>query len=609
MSKLRFTSILSLQPGRAALCLLLSLLVVQYAQAQNASVYDDLQSYTMTHGGVARTFGLYVPKSRSANISAPMIVALHGRFSSAKALHALSKLRAIAEARGAILLYPETLGPFWDDGGHQLLSRNAQPNDDMGFIQHAIDSIATDFNADRNRIFLIGHDAGASMAFRLNCQGQTRFAALGIISSLMWQFTVNQCAAAEPRTAVLFIHGRESEYFPPAGIAPSQGISVARLSARDTTSHWVRRNGCQPSPTSSGPGDSMHFANCANGASVAYVGVPSARQDWPRIGSGYRLNNHGVSATGLIEDFLFDRAKFHLPSSQAGDRNSREYIVFTPPHYDSTRPTPVLFVLHGRPSNAAAMARISDMNSTASRNGFIVVYPQGLNNEWNAQFDLFSKSSRSVRTSGKERSMLPQDDVGFLKTLATDLSLDFNIDRQRMFISGFSNGGFMTLRMACTASDTFAGFAEVGAALYTVLVEFCKGGRPAPVFFMHGTEDRSISIDGVKIADPNSGSVVRVTLSVKESVAHFARRNGCSTSGIQTTFAETGRSPGTHAVRYMPKDCNQQAPIALYIIEGGGHTWPGVTGVLDEPTFGKTNMDINASDKIWEFFSQQKLAN
>lgn len=589
--------------------LLISISIAPGAVAQGTRSYDDLQSYTMIHGGVERTFGLYVPKSRAPGTSAPMIVAIHGRFSSAKALHALSKLRAVAEARGAVLLYPETRGPFWDDGGHQLLARNAQPNDDMGFIQHAIDSIASDYGIERSKIFLVGHDAGASMAFRLHCQGQTRFAALGIISSLMWRFTATQCSSAQPGVPVLFIHGQESDYFPTAGISPSQSIGVGRLSARDTVSHWVARNGCQATPTATGPGDSVYFASCANGGSIAYVGVQSARQDWPRVGAEYRLNNHGVSASSLLEDFLFDRTRFHLPSSQTGDRNSREYIVFTPPHYDAAKPTPVLFVLHGRPSNAAAMARISDMNSTAVRNGFIVIYPQGLNNEWNAQFDLFGKSSRSAHTSGKDRPMLPQDDVGFLKNLAQDLSLDLNIDRQRMFISGFSNGGFMTLRMACSASDTFAGFAEVGAALYSVLVDFCKGGKPAPIMFMHGSEDRSISIDGVRISDPNSDSTVRVTLSVKESVAHFARRNGCETSGTQTTFGESGRSPGTRVVRYIPKNCNPQAPIALYIIEGGGHTWPGVTGVLDETTFGKTNMDINASDKIWEFLSQQRLSN
>ena len=167
----------------------------------------------------------------------------------------------------------------------------------------------------------------------------------------------------------------------------------------------------------------------------------------------------------------------------------------------------------------------------------------------------------------------------------------------------------MTLRMACSASDTFAGFAEVGAALYSVLVDFCKGGRPAPMMFIHGTQDRSVSIDGVRISDPNSGSIARVTLSVKESVAHFARRNRCSTSGVHTTFAESGRSPGTRVLRYVPNNCSLVAPIVLYIIEGGGHTWPGVQGVLDEATFGKTNMDINANDQIWEFLSHQRLEN
>src|SRR5262245_39008696 len=82
------------------------------AQAQS---YDrDVEQHTLTHAGVQRSVGLYVPASYRAGAPAPLIVALHGRFSSAKAFHAISGLAAVADARGAILVYPETVGAFWN---------------------------------------------------------------------------------------------------------------------------------------------------------------------------------------------------------------------------------------------------------------------------------------------------------------------------------------------------------------------------------------------------------------------------------------------------------------------------------------------------------------
>jgi polyhydroxybutyrate depolymerase len=165
----------------------------------------------------------------------------------------------------------------------------------------------------------------------------------------------------------------------------------------------------------------------------------------------------------------------------------------------------------------------------------------------------------------------------------------------------------MTLRMACSASDTFAAFAEVGAALYTVMTDACRRGRPAPMLFMHGTADPSIPFDGVEVPDSRGGEPTRVTLSVQSTVAFFIRRNHCSLSGASTTFAEGGRSPGTHVIRFVPHDCDAGAPIVFYQINGGGHQWHGVPGVLAEETFGPVNMDINAGEVIWDFFSRQAL--
>jgi polyhydroxybutyrate depolymerase len=306
----------------------------------------------------------------------------------------------------------------------------------------------------------------------------------------------------------------------------------------------------------------------------------------------------------VIDGFFFDRANFHLPQSRAG-RRSRAWLVYVPPSYDPATPMPAIVMLHGRPSSASGMAIITRMHEVAARRGFIVVYPEGVDNQWNAQFDLIGRESGRI---GGMRSVVPQDDVEFLTTLMADLRVDLNIDPRRMYVAGFSNGGFMTMRMACSASDVFAGFAEVGAALYPVMTRTCRSGRPAPMLFMHGTADPSIPFDGVEVADSQGGTATtQITMSVRNTVAFFIARNHCSLRGESTTFAEGGRSPDTHVIRFTPHDCDAGAPIVFYQVNGGGHQWPGVEGVLPEENFGRINMDINAGEVIWDFLSRQSL--
>ncbi|MEZ5956231.1 MAG: PHB depolymerase family esterase [Hyphomonadaceae bacterium] len=587
---------------RLLVAVFVAVLAIAPAEAQDSSGYArPLEMRGYAHDGQTRFVGVYEPSTYQRGTPAPLIVALHGRYSSPQAFHAQSGLAALAEARGAIIIYPETLGGFWNDGGHALLNRLGDPADDAGFIAEAIQSASLDYTIDRSRIFIAGFDSGASMAFTLVCQGQLQIAGVTAVSALLWTYQRDQCANARP-TPMLMIQGRRDEGLPVNGGDPVPNSGQRRLSATDMIAFWQAANGCG-ARTNTGRDDSQFFSSCNNGAAVAYVGVGGGNHNWFRINERYALNRQGVDATALTDSFFFDRTHFALPDARSSYSRSRAWIAYASPDYDPSRPTPVVVLLHGRPSNAASMAAISGMNEVAARRNFIAVYPEGLDNEWNAHFDI---AGRTLSLSGQS-STLPQDDVGFLKTLMDDLAVDFNIDRSRLYLGGFSNGGFMTHRMACSAGDTFAAFAGVGAALYVELQRFCQRSPPTAILLMHGSADPSVPIDGVEVTNPRGGEPIRITLTVRETVAAFARRNHCDVRGTSTTFAESGRSPGTHVVRYVPNGCDEGSEVVYYLINGGGHTWPGTEGVLPAEFLGPTNLDFNASDTIWEFFSAHTL--
>lgn len=550
-------------------------------------VAPPLPMRSVFHDGERRAYGLFVPSTYAPGRPAPVIVVLHGRYSSAKAIHAFSGLAAIAEARGAILIYPETLGLFWGDGGHAALQRPDLEADDAGFIAAAVAATGKAYSVDPARVYLVGHDTGGVMAWRAACRGPQRFAGLAAVSALMWNFSSEACGAGANPTPTLLIHGGRDESYPTGGAPPQAGRTGQRLSLAATLDTLRTLNGCPGRETGG------FIAACAPGSALAFLPIPRGASEWFHDGPGYKLSRHGVDAARTIDGFFFNRQGFTLPPVRSGG-SGRAWITYVPTSYDPATPTPLVVLLHGRPSNATAMAAITRMNAVADEKGFIVVYPEGLNNEWNAFYDLT-----------RQQGVANQDDVAFLKTLTEDLGRDLNIDRRRMFLGGFSNGGFMTIRMACSAADTFAGFASVGAELYAVLKDKCRGGRPAPILLMNGTADPSVNYNGIVVRSGADDQETRVSLGARDTLSWFVNRNKCSQTGSTLTYPPRGQSPGTQAQRFIPNDC--QAAVVFWLITGGGHTWPGTDGVMDAEAFGPTNMDIKASAEIWDFFSRLSL--
>jgi polyhydroxybutyrate depolymerase len=575
--------------------------------------------FALPYAGANRSVGLYVPHSYQRGRPAPLIIALHGRYSSAQAMHATSHLAAVAERRGAIVFYPETVGAYWNDGGYAALQRRETPQDDAGFINAAINAVGQDYPIDRARIYVVGYDTGGAMAYSMACRGSPQLAGVAVVSALMWDYAEQACANAHP-TPIIIMHGDRDDFFPseggqPQGAAPSATAHLLSVSA--TAAVWRRINGAS--------------------APVAAVNISGGEHDWFHDGPAYQLNKQGVDASSAIDQFFFNSAAFTPPQGHGSARLARNWIVYTPPNYNPAHPTPVVILLHGRPSNAPAMAAISRMNEVAARHGFIVVYPEGFHNEWNAYYDLV-----------RQPAIAPQDDIAFLKALTEDLGVDFNVDRRRLYVGGFSNGGFMTLRLACSASNYFAAFASVSAELYTQLGSRCQGAA-APIVLFHGTADPSVAYDGVTVSgssaavpsDLNSpmrspgasrfgaggmgggagapamdiglgggagGGPTKITLSAFETASFFTRRNHCEQAGTQATFPVSGRSPGTNVTRFAPHNCTNHDDVVIYTIHGGGHTWPGVPDVL-EPQLGPVNQDISASEEIWNFFAAHTLSH
>jgi polyhydroxybutyrate depolymerase len=255
------------------------------------------------------------------------------------------------------------------------------------------------------------------------------------------------------------------------------------------------------------------------------------------------------------------------------------YELHVPESLAPREPVPLLLALHRWLESGQAMAYMTRFNEIADREGFIVAYPNAAGGSW----DTFGGEYR--------------DDVRFVLAVIEAVAAAHPVDRGRIYVTGASNGGFMTHLLACTEPDTFAAAAPVKGLMPAALAEEHPSGPPMPILIIHGTRDGVVPYDARRVLGAR-------TLTVDEGVAYWAARNGCDPAPVVEQLED--RDPGDKTRVTVDRYPGGAAPVVLYRVEGAGHTWPGGR----EPSLGvftgRMSHDIEASEVIWEFFAAHR---
>lgn len=251
----------------------------------------------------------------------------------------------------------------------------------------------------------------------------------------------------------------------------------------------------------------------------------------------------------------------------------RVYDLHIPASYTGQTPMPLVIAFHGVGGDGKAMAEQTSFNQLSEQAGFIVTYPDAISQHWDAR-----------RGSQPETT----DDVGFISALIDTLAQNYSLDRRRVYVVGFSNGGMFVHRLACELSDKIAAIAAVSATMPENLARTCQPVKPISVLLMHGTEDSAIPYN----------SAGKALLSLSDTVKFWSTHNRCSLEAVKESLPN---APDVRLDAY--RQCQDEASVMLYTIEGGGHAWAGSDSKPMEPS-GKPGQAFHASTIIWDFFSK-----
>lgn len=250
----------------------------------------------------------------------------------------------------------------------------------------------------------------------------------------------------------------------------------------------------------------------------------------------------------------------------AYDGAARRADLYVPARVPQQRAVPLLMVLHGLYLDPGSAEASSGLDQVADAEGVAVAYPQGLNQSWNAGTCCDTASRDDV------------DDVGFLAHVVDLVNNVQAIDRDRVYVAGFSNGGMMALRAVCARPDVFAAAASVGGTLQSG----CLSAAPSSALLVHGLRDTTVPYAGTRYSQ-----FLRTALTpVPRAGLLLARHAGClavrrESESLLVTDEYRGCAPG--------------ARVSVVTVPGLGHRWPNAR--ID---------GVDGQALVWDFLSGQR---
>ena len=266
------------------------------------------------------------------------------------------------------------------------------------------------------------------------------------------------------------------------------------------------------------------------------------------------------------------------------DGQNRSFIVYVPSSYDGTTQVPIIFNFHGGGGTSSNFIYTNDMRPIADTANFIAVYPQA------------AVDPNDGSNSWLHKTPTSHNDVNFIEAIIDTLSNDYNIDIDRVYACGYSEGGIFSYELGCRLNNRIAAFSSVSGSMMVDAFRVsyynlgnCSPIHPTAVLLIPGTSDFS----------PHSSysGLQPYYMSVNEITTYWANHNNTDSNPTVTAVPNSNTFDGSTVEKRIWENGDNCVAIQELKVINGSHDWPGTSG----------NMDINASQEIWKFVSKYNI--
>lgn len=284
----------------------------------------------------------------------------------------------------------------------------------------------------------------------------------------------------------------------------------------------------------------------------------------------------GVPVVGGIE----------FSGSVTTDGKRHSFLLYVPGQDVLDDNVPMIINLHGGGASLAGHEGFSRLRVTAVQRGFAVLSPAGYKRTWNAGDCCDPALDEDI------------DHVRVIREMIAEAADIIDLDRSRVYATGFSNGAMMAYRLACEASDVIAAIAPVAGTLVNRDLDgdgadlfACQPSRSVPVLHFHGRSDSCAPFDGGASTGPDGG----MRPPVADSIERFRQINACSVSSQTETVSGDTRCETWST-------CSGNAEVVLCSQDKAGHVWPGTNANPNESSCGGQGTDdLDANERMWGF--------
>jgi polyhydroxybutyrate depolymerase len=278
---------------------------------------------------------------------------------------------------------------------------------------------------------------------------------------------------------------------------------------------------------------------------------------------------------------------FHSNAQQSTNENitiggvTRNYRLFLPTGYvNATSPLPLLINIHGKTSSSSEHESYTNFKNLANTDNFVVVYPNSTVIQGITQWNVNNAENSS-------------QDVQFISELIDYMTANYNINANRVYVVGFSNGGLMTSRLACEISNKIAAIGTVEGGMNYNIYNECNPQHPMPYLNIHGTNDTPVPYYG-------NGTMVPV----EDVINYWKNYNSIAGNSVVSNIPNINLTDQSTAKRNVYNDALNRYRVTHIKIDGGGHSWAGSSTIIDI-----TNQDFSASEALWKFVKRYTLNN